>query len=110
MGQELSAERNVWFTDRYGAEIEEGISLARLVELLGTIKEDDGDTEHRSISLTDEHEWNLEFYPNEVLFENVGENGGRVGTISGLDETERLRLAAQFLDGDLGALRAWDWN
>ncbi len=45
--------RWVSFTDRYGAEEDDDITLGRLAELLATIAMYDGDDEHRSISVSD---------------------------------------------------------
>ena len=106
----MRTQRHVWFTDRYGAGGDDDVSLARFSQLLDTIKEDDGDNEHRSISVSDENEWNLEFYPGSVLFENVGEDGGEVGTLFGLSDSDLLSLAQQFIDGHLEAVRAWNWS
>lgn len=102
--------RSVWFTDRYGAEIEEDITLEHLAALLSTIAVPDGDDEHRSISVSDSDEWNLEFYPDRVLFENVDEDGEEVGNLRGLSEDERLVLADEFIRGDFVALRAHSWS
>jgi hypothetical protein len=92
MAADTTPSRSVWFTDRFGASIDAPIDLPRFAALLDSLAVDDGDSEHRSISVTDEHEWNLEYYPTRVLFENVGPDGGE--------------LAAQFIAGDLDALHA----
>ena len=101
----------MWFTDRYGAEEESDITVDHFSRLLTTISSEDGDDEHRSISITDEHEWNLEFYPDgRVLFENVGPDGGEEGELRDLPRQELLTIADDFLRGDFDGLRARAWS
>ncbi|WP_295843481.1 hypothetical protein [uncultured Microbacterium sp.] len=87
------------FTDRYGAEEHDDITLDRLVELLATIAVYDGNDEHRSISVSDSDAWNLEFYPDWPLFENVEVGGGEVGRMRVLSDEERLVIADEFIRG-----------
>jgi len=101
--------RWVSFTDRYGAQEDDDITLDRLAELLATIAVYDGDDEHRSISVSDSDAWNLEFYPDRVLFEN-SEVGEEVGSLRGLSDRERLDIADEFIRGDFAALRARPWG
>ena len=100
--------RNVWLTDRYGAQVDDA-TVPRLSELLGTIGMDD-DTEHSSVSLTDEDEWNLEFYPDRVLFENVGEEGEPVGVIRGSTREDQVEMGRAFIEGRLDDLRSRNWS
>ncbi|PVE69274.1 hypothetical protein DC432_11340 [Microbacterium testaceum] len=102
--------RWVSFTDRYGAQDRDDIALDRLAELLATIAVFDGDDEHRSISVSDSDAWNLEFYPDWLLFENVEVGGGEVGRLRGLSDKERLEIADEFIRGDFDALRARPWG
>jgi hypothetical protein len=102
--------RWVSFTDRYGAEEHDDITLDRLAELLATIAVHDGDDEHRSISVSDSDAWNLEFYPDWLLFENVEVGGREVGRLRGLSDKERLDIADEFIRGDFEALRARPWG
>jgi hypothetical protein len=103
-------QRRVWLLDRYGAEIETDVTVEHVGRLLDSIAVDDGDDEHRSVSVADQDAWNLEYYPDSVLLENVEADGGEVGSIRGLSRDERLALAADFLAGDFAALRARDWT
>ncbi|MFN8197387.1 MAG: hypothetical protein U0R72_03530 [Nakamurella multipartita] len=105
-------DRTIWLTDRYGAfsrksraARDDDATLAQLSVLLDTIAVDDGDEEHRTVSLTDEHEWNLEFRPDRVLLENVGDEGDEVGALRDLDRAEQLAIARDFLTGGADALR-----
>jgi hypothetical protein len=100
--------RKVYLTNRYGAQLPGDVTVARLDELLDTIAEPDGDDEHRSVSLTDTDEWNLEFYPDTVTFENVEDEP--VGDLRGLNRQQKLEVARQFLAGDLDAVRSWGWQ
>jgi len=102
--------RRVSFTDRYGAQRHDDITLDRLAELLATIAVYDGDDEHRSISASDSDAWNLEFYPNWVSFENSEVGGEEVGGLRGLSERERLDIADELIRGDFAALRARPWG
>lgn len=101
----MAMTRNVWLTDRFGAQDDAPATVERFSTLLDSIESADGDDEHRAISITDEDEWNLEFYPRTVLFENVGEGGGEVGTLADLSRSELLMIADQFIQGDLDGLR-----
>ena len=101
------SERTVWFTDRYGREVEDDVTVERLRALLDTIAEPDGDDEHASISVSDSDAWNLEFYRRSVLFESV--EGGEVGMLRDLSPNERLAIGADFLAGDFDALHARSW-
>ncbi|MEX8057039.1 hypothetical protein [Microbacterium sp. 16-032] len=98
------------FTDRYGAEEHHDTTLDRLAELLATIAVYDGDDEHRSISVSDSDAWNLEFYPDWLLFENVEVGGREVGRLRGLSDKERLDIADEFIRGDFSALRERPWG
>jgi len=102
--------RWVSFTDRYGAQEDDDITLDRLAELLATIAVYDGDDEHRSISVSDSDAWNLEFYLDWVLFENSEVGGEEVGSLRGLSDRERLDIADEFIRGDFAALRARPWG
>jgi len=102
--------RWVSFTDRYGAEEHDDITLDRLAELLATIAVYDADDEHRSISASDSDARNLEFYPDWLLFENVEVGGSKVGRLRGLSDKERLDIADEFIRGDFEALRARPWG
>ena len=97
-------ERRVWFTDRYGREIEDDVSVERLDMLLETIAEPDGDDEHASISVRDSNAWNLEYYRGSVLFQSL--EGGEVGMLRDLGRDERLAIGAEF---DFDALNARPW-
>lgn len=108
-------DRTIWLTDRYGAQQkddarDDDATLAQLSVLLDTIAVEDGDEEHRTVSLTDEHEWNLEFRPDRVLLENVGDEGDEVGVLRDLDRAEQLAIARDFLTGGADALRGRDWS
>ncbi len=117
-------DRTIWLTDRYGAQQngaqqngaqkngarDDAATLAQLSVLLDTIAVEDGDEEHRTVSLTDEHEWNLEFRPGRVLLENVGDEGDEVGVLRDLDRAEQLAIARDFLTGGADALRGRDWS
>jgi len=97
--------RRVSFTDRYGAQQHDDITLDRLAELLAPIAVYDGDDEHRSISVSDSEAWNLEFYPDRVLFENSEVGGEIVGSLRGLSDEEHLDIASEFMRGNFAALR-----
>jgi hypothetical protein len=101
------SERSVWFTDRYGREIEHDVTVERLGALLETIAESDGDDEHASISVSDSDAWNLEYYRRSVLFQSL--EGGEVGLLRDLVADERLAVGAEFLAGDFDALHARPW-
>ena len=90
--------------------MEHTITAEHFSVLLDTIEVDDGDNEHRSISLTDEHEWNLEFYHDRILFENVGATGGLVGAILMPPRFEALAIAEEFIRGDFDALHTRTWS
>ena len=98
----------MWLTDRFGVQIDD-VDVEQLSQLLDSIGVDD-DTEHASVSLTDADGWNLEFYPDRVLFENVGEDGEPVGVILGSDREERLEMGREFLAGALPVLRTRPWK
>jgi hypothetical protein len=102
-------EREIRFTDRYGASIEGDISVEALGVLLDSIAVPDGDDEHASISVSDSDEWNIEYYRDSVLFENVDVDGGPVGELRGVSREERLAIGGEFIAGDFEALRARPW-
>jgi hypothetical protein len=102
------SQRQVWFTDANGAEVEGEVSLERLDALVAGLELADG--EHASVSVTDSDGWNLEYRLGEVVLERVGEGGEEVGSLN-LESAEDAReIAAQFLAGDFEALRAHGWR
>lgn len=103
----MGGERAVWFVDRVGQSISEGVTLAKFELLLASL--DGSDPEHGSISVTDEDGWNLEVYPHVISFENVEPGGSVVGSIRDAKCADLIDTVREFLTGDLEALRARPW-
>jgi len=99
-----------WLTDRWGADVDD-TDPATVARLLDSLVDDADADEHGSVSVADEDGWNLEFYRDHVLFENVErETQERVGTLSDVSRDDRLRLARLLIDGDLDTLREQGWQ
>jgi hypothetical protein len=101
--------REVWFMDRYGDEIEEGITAQAAGDLLRTIEDANGDEEHRAITVCDSDGWSLEFYPESVRFDDV-HTPRAIGQLRGLRHEERVSLADELIRGDFAALRSHPWE
>lgn len=99
--------RRVTLTDRYGADLD-GADLEHVAALWDEL--DDTDPEHPSVSLLDSDSWSLDLRIDRVLFENVDVGGEKVGVLPIAGRQEVLALAAEFIAGDLDALRARPWR
>lgn len=101
--------RDLWFMDRYGDEIEEGITVQAADALLRTIEDPDGDEEHRAVTVCDSDGWSLEYYPDSVRFDNV-HTPEKIGRMRGLSHDERVALAGELIRGDFVALQSHPWE
>ncbi len=102
----MGADRQVWLTDRWGVQWDEGVTLERFAELFGDLDADDD--EHCAVAINDEHEWYVEFSLTTVTFGNA-EAGADEGTVTPADRADALAIAAEFLSGDLETLRRRPW-
>ncbi|MCY1718464.1 hypothetical protein OVA26_16130 [Microbacterium sp. SL62] len=101
--------RDLWFMDRYGDEIEEGITVQAAADLLRTIENADGDEEHRAVTVCDSDGWSLEYYPESVRFDNV-HTPEKIGRLRGLSHDQRVALAEELIRGDFATLRSHPWE
>jgi hypothetical protein len=104
-----SAGRDVWFIDRWGVEIDDGITVESFAPLLDALSVDD-DAEHVVVDINDSDGWFVEFSRREVTFRQADAGGEVVGTLTYADRAEALAIAREFIEGDFAALRARSWD
>ncbi|WP_158633191.1 hypothetical protein [Amycolatopsis sp. WAC 04182] len=105
----MDADRDVWFIDRWGVEIDDGISVEAFAALLDALNDDD-DAEHVVVDINDSDDWFVEFTRRSVCFQQAERGGEVVGTLDYADRDEALAIAKEFIDGDFAALRARSWK
>ncbi|RSN05187.1 hypothetical protein DMC63_38740 [Streptomyces sp. WAC 05977] len=105
----MGADRDVWFVDRWGVQIEDDISIEAFAALLDALNDDD-DAEHVVVDINDSDDWFVEFTRRSVCFQQAERGGEVVGGLDYADRDEALAIAKEFIHGDFEALRARSWK
>ena len=102
----MSDERWVSLTDPTGAQTDVDVTVERFASLLDAVDPDE--LEHTVVSLEDSGAWYLEYNRDYLAFGNA--EGGDPVVLKNVDRDEVLGVAADFISGDLDALRARPWR